>query len=77
MGGKKIPFENADKTLFGKFGKEIGLSNKTIEQSLVFLKHHVRKAASIIRPPDAENPDDFYTLFAEIVRNSCLRILGE
>ncbi len=77
IGGKKISRDEADRDLFRNFGKKIGLSDTAIEQSFAFLKQQVSKSAFIIRPPDAESPDGFYNRFEEIVRNSCLKILGE
>jgi serine/threonine-protein kinase HipA len=76
IGGKEILHDEADSTLFLKFGKEIGLPGKVIEQSFTDLKRQVLKAAPIIRPPEAEPPEGFVTRFEQIVREACLRILG-
>lgn len=77
IGGKKIAFDEADSALFLKFGREIGLPNKVIEQIFTDLRQQTLKAAHLIRPHDAEEPDSFKNKFEEIVRNSCLRILKE
>ena len=61
--------------LLQNFGKEIGLTQKIIEQTFVELKRQVLKAATIISPPEAESADGFVTRFEEIVRNACYRIL--
>jgi serine/threonine-protein kinase HipA len=63
--------------LFRDFGRRISLPERAIEQTFADLKRQVRKAATVIKPPDAEGPDDFRTRFAEIVSDACLRILGE
>ena len=73
--GKKVAFDEIDQRLLIKFGQEIGLSIKIIDQIFVDIKRHVQKAAPIIKPPAAEDPDGFITRFEEIVRNACLRIL--
>lgn len=75
--GQKIPLDAADRVLFLDFGKKIGLPDKAIKQIFADLKQQVRKAAPIIRPPDAEDPDSFMHRFEEIVRNACLRILED
>ena len=67
--------EAANQGIFRAFGKEIGLPDRAIDQTFKQLKRQVKKAASIIRPPDAEPPDGFVHRFKEIVDNSCLRIL--
>jgi serine/threonine-protein kinase HipA len=75
IGGNKIKIDIVNKALLHNFGKEIGLTQKTIEQTFVDLKRQVLKAAPIIRPPEAESADGFVTRFEEIVRNACYRIL--
>ncbi len=77
IGGRKIQFDETNRSLFLDFGKEIGLSDKTIEQIFVDLKRQVSKAALIIKPPVAEDPDGFGNRFEEIVRYACCRILEE
>ena len=77
ISGQKIPLDAADRVLFLDFGKKIGLPDKAIKQIFADLKQQVRKAASIIRPPDADDPDSFMHRFEEIVRNACLRILED
>ena len=77
FGGRKVSLDEVNKGLFLKFGQEIGLSSKTIEQIFIDLKRQVRQSASIIQPPAAEDPDGFVTRFEEIVRNACIRILEE
>ena len=75
IGGERIHLEAANPAIFRAFGKEIGLPNRTIDQTFKQLKRQVEKAASIIRPSGAEPPDGFVHRFKEIVDNSCLRIL--
>ncbi|MCO5965133.1 type II toxin-antitoxin system HipA family toxin [Sinorhizobium meliloti] len=75
IGGEKIHLEAANQAIFRAFGKEIGLPDRAIDQTFRQLKRQVEKAASIIRPPDAEPADGFVHRFKEIVDNSCLRIL--
>ncbi|NBT86609.1 MAG: HipA domain-containing protein, partial [Alphaproteobacteria bacterium] len=73
--GKKIELDAINGALLQNFGKEIGLTHKTIEQTFADLKRQVRKTASIISPPEAESADGFVTRFEEIVRNACYRVL--
>lgn len=76
--GRKVclqHLEAANQAIFRAFGKEIGLPDRAIDQTFKQLKRQVEKAASIIRPPDAEPADGFVHRFKEIVDNSCLRIL--
>lgn len=75
--GQKILLDEVDRILFIDFGKKIGLPDKAINQIFADLKRQVKKAAPIIRPPDAEAPDGFVTRFEEIVRNACFKILGD
>lgn len=75
--GRKVHLDAADGALFRRFGLRIGLPPRAVDQTFLDLKRQVRKAAPIIAPPAAEGPDGFVTRFAEIVSNSCLRILGE
>lgn len=77
LGGRKISLDEVNRELFLNFGKDIGLSNKIIEQIFIDLRRQVRKSAFIIRPPAAEDLDGFVTRFEEIVRNACIRILEE
>ena len=77
IAGKKINLDAVNSELFKVFGREIGLHDRLIDQTFADLKRKVAKAASIIRPSGAEEADGFVTRFAEIVSNSCLRILGE
>ena len=75
MCGKKVAFDEINQGLLIKFGQEIGLSIKIIDQIFIDIKRYVQKAAPIIKPPVAEEPDGFVTRFEEIVRNACFRIL--
>lgn len=77
ISGRKVHLDAVDGELFRAFGREIGLNDRAIEQTFGDLKRQVKKAAPVIRPPDAEGPDGFVTRYAEIVSNACLRILGE
>ncbi|BCM17613.1 type II toxin-antitoxin system HipA family toxin [Mesorhizobium sp. J8] len=75
ISGQKVHLDAANQAVFRAFGREIGLPDRAIDQTFKLLKRQVEKAASIIRPPDAEPPDGFVHRFKEIVDNSCLRIL--
>jgi serine/threonine-protein kinase HipA len=77
INGRKVQFDTATGDLFRAFGREIGLPERAIQQTFADLKRRVRKAATVIRPPEAEGPDGFVARYAEIVSNACLRILGE
>lgn len=77
IAGRRVHLDAADGALFRDFGGRIGLPGKAIDQVFTELRRQVRKAAPIIRPPDAEGPDGFVTRFAGIVSNTCRRILGE
>lgn len=77
IGGKKVNLGEVDGALFRRFGKEIGLPERAIDQTFATLRRQVKKASSIIKPPPAEAPDDFVTRYEEIVTNACLRIFGE
>jgi len=63
--------------IFREFGGAIGLPKTAIDQTFATLRRQLPKAAAAIVPPEGEGPDGFVTRFAEIVRNQCLRILGE
>lgn len=75
IGGKKRHLDEVDRDLFIVFGKEIGLTGKTIEQILSDFERQIAKSNSIIQPHPAETPDGFKTNFEEIVRKACIRIL--
>jgi len=75
IGGQKIHLEEARQEVFRAFAREIGLPDRAVDQTFAQLKRQVEQAASVIRPPDAEQPDGFTHKFKEIVDNSCLRIL--
>lgn len=75
IGGKKVHLDTVDGQLFRKFGQEIGIRDRAIDQTFVDLKRKVGKAATVIQPPDAEEPGGFRNRYAEIVNNTCLRIL--
>lgn len=77
IGGRKVHLDQVDGKVFRTFGREIGLNERAIEQTFADLRRQVRRAAPVIRPPDAEGPDGFVTRYTEIVSNACLRILGE
>jgi len=76
LGGKTVHLDETDGALFKTFGRQIGLSEAAIDQVFADLKRGTQKASTIITPPEAEGPDGFVTRFAEVVNNSCLRILG-
>lgn len=75
--GKKRQLDIVNKKLFVEFGQEIGLTYDIIDQVFDHLKRQVLKAANILRPAVAEDPDGFKHRFEEIVRNACRRILEE
>ena len=77
IGGRRVRLDEADQSLFRRFGLEIGLPTRVVSQAFVDLERQVRKAAPIIAPPAAESPDGFRTRFAEIVTNACLRMFVE
>lgn len=76
IGGRRVKLDEADGSLFRRFGPEIGLSKRVVDQAFADLERQVRKAAPIIAPPAAEGPDGFRTRFAEIVTNACLRVFA-
>ncbi|MBZ6078463.1 type II toxin-antitoxin system HipA family toxin [Microvirga puerhi] len=76
INGRKVHLDTIDGDLFRDFGREIGLPDRAIEQIFADLRRQTKKAASVIRLPDAEGFDGFVTRYAEIVSNACLRILG-
>ena len=75
--GKKRHIETLDEAVFREFGGAIGLPKAAIDQTFQTLRRQLPKAVATIVPPAGEGPDGFVTRFAEIVRNQCLRILGE
>ena len=77
VGGRRVALDDVDRTILKKFGQEIGLSARAIELAFEGLGRQVRKASPIIAPPAAEPADGFVTRFAEIVNQSCLRILAD
>jgi serine/threonine-protein kinase HipA len=77
IGGAKVQLDTATKETFEKFGRSIGLPPRAIAHAFADLRRGVRAAAPIIIPLAAEPPDGFVNRYAEIVRNGCLRILGE
>lgn len=75
--GKKPNLEKVTWSLLKKFGLSIGLSEKVVDQVFEETKTRVKKAAPIITPPRGEPPDGFVHRFSDIVRRTCLGILGE
>ena len=76
IGGRWLCLDAVDRDIFHQFGLHIGLPLRAVEQTFADLRRLVQKAEPIITPPAAEDPNGFVNRFAEIVRNSCLRILG-
>ena len=76
IGGRWLCLDAVDGDLFHQFGLQIGLPLRAVDQTFADLRRQVQKAEAIITPPAAEDPNGFVNRFAEIVRNSCLRILG-
>ncbi len=77
LAGRKWQLDELSAAIFIAFGREIGLADRAVAQILRDLRKRVRAAAAIITPPQAEPPDGFVWRFEEIVRGSCLRILGD
>jgi serine/threonine-protein kinase HipA len=75
LAGRKINLDAVNNALFRRFGLEIGLPQRAIDQVFADLRRLTQKAESIIAPPSGEGPDGFVTRFAEIVTNTCRRIL--
>lgn len=75
IGGRRVQLEAADQALLRAFGKEIGLPDRAVELAFRDVKRGVERAASVIRPPEAEPEDGFTHRFREIVDRSCLRLL--
>jgi len=76
IGGRRVCLDATDVDMFHRFGLQIGLSPQAVKQTFADLRRLAQKADPIITPPTAEDPDGFVNRFAEIVRNSCLRILA-
>ncbi|MDP2124157.1 MAG: HipA domain-containing protein [Parvibaculum sp.] len=76
IGGRKAHLDTVDGALFRTFGRDIGIPDRAIDQTFVNLKRRTGKAATIIQPPEAEEPGGFKSRYAEIVNNTCLRVLG-
>ncbi len=77
IGGNRTFLDAVDSNLLQRFGLSIGLPERAVTQTFTDLARHVRKATAAIQPPPAEGPDGFVTRFAEVVRDGCLRILGD
>lgn len=75
IGGRSVQLEAVDQAVLRGFGKEIGLPDRAVDQAFKDVKRGVERAASVIRPPDAEPEDGFTHRFKEIVDRSCLRLL--
>lgn len=75
FGGDQVQLEQADQALFRNFGARVGLPERAIDQTFVDLTRRVQRAASIIRPPEAEDPAGFRNRYKEIVDRTCLKIL--
>jgi serine/threonine-protein kinase HipA len=74
--GRKRPLDSVDGDLFRRFGLNIGLPERAVEQTFSDFRRQVKKAAALIEPPEAEDPDGFINRYKQIVNNACLRILG-
>ena len=77
INGKKPNLEQVTWAILKAFGLSIGLSAAAVDQVFEETKTRVKKAAPIIKPPNGEPPDGFVHRFSDIVRGTCLRILGE
>lgn len=75
--GKKPNLDAITPELLTNFGKSVGLTDNAIKLAFNDLRKAARRAAPILEPPDGEAPDGFVHRYSEIVRGSCLRILGE
>jgi serine/threonine-protein kinase HipA len=74
--GKKHQLSAIDGTLLRRFGLNIGLPERAVEQIFTEITRNVRRAEPILQPPAAEPPDGFVSRFKETVSNACLRILA-
>ncbi|HEY4342735.1 MAG TPA: HipA domain-containing protein [Parvibaculum sp.] len=77
ISGEKISLDAVNDGTFRDFGKNIGLSEKAIEQAFSDLERQTRKANPVLIPPNNIDPNGFAARFSEIVSNACLRILGD
>lgn len=75
--GKRLPFDAVTRPVLESFGKSIRLPKKAIDQAFSDLAAGVRRASSLLRPPEGEPPDGFFHRYGEIVRGACRRIFGE
>lgn len=75
--GKELNLEKVTWPILKSFGLNIGLSESATDHVLQETKTRVKKATPIVTPPTGEPPDGFVHRFSDIVRGTCLRILGE
>lgn len=74
--GKKPNLDDVTKETLVAFGLSIGLSQRTIHQVFSDLATRVKRASSILQPPQGEPPEGFVHRYSEIVSRACLRIFG-
>lgn len=72
--GKKPNLDNVTWPILKAFGQSIGLSAAAVDQVFEETKARVKKAATIIEPPQGEPPDGFVNRYSEIVRRACVRL---
>ncbi|MGA8610130.1 MAG: HipA domain-containing protein [Xanthobacteraceae bacterium] len=77
INGKKPNLDQVTRDLLHKFGRSVGLSQHTVDQTFTDLRNRVRRAAGLLQPPPAEPPDGFIHRYSEIVNRACLRILEQ
>lgn len=76
IGGAFVTLEAVTPPLLTAFGERIGLSKATIGATFRDLRGKARRADRLLPDPD-EGRDPFGAGFTEIVRNACLRLLGD
>jgi len=74
--GRKLTMEAVTREVLRDFGVGIGLPARAVDLAFVDLKRDATRANDAVLPLHLQ-PDDFRDRFGEIVRNACLRILGE
>jgi serine/threonine-protein kinase HipA len=74
--GRKPNLDEVTKAKLVAFGLSIGLSQRTVDQIFSDLASRVKRASSILQPPQGEPPEGFVHRYSEIVSRACLRIFG-
>jgi serine/threonine-protein kinase HipA len=74
--GTKPHLDQVTRDLLTKFGRSIGLSPRTIDQTFKDFQSRFHRTR-LLTPPEGEPPDGFVHRYSEIVSRACLRIFGE